>query len=356
MRIRRRWASSSLPARSSSPSRWRSSASMLDHGLAHALVAGAVVGVGEDHQFVELVADLAGHHVEGPDALDGVAEELDADGLALVGGVDLHGVAPGPELPAGQGHVVPRVLELHQPPEQGPLVVLLAGVQGDDPVAVLVGRAQPVDARDRGHHDGVGPEQQGRGAGVAQPVDLVVDGRVLLDIGVRRGDVRLGLVVVVVGDEVLHPVVGEELLELGGQLGGQRLVGLDDQGGPLDRLDGPGDGGRLAGSGDAQQRLVAVAALEPGHQAGDGLGLVAGGAEGRNDLEVGHASMVPGGCITASGAGRSASQARSARLGPRSSRRRWRRSGASPRSAGRTARPRPGRPRPAGGHGRRSCR
>ena len=280
VRIRSRWASSSLPASPSSCRRLAQLGLDADHGLLHALVTGAVVGVGEHHQLVELLPDLPGHDVEGPDALHGVAEELDAHGLALVGGVDLDRVAPGPELAAGQGHVVAGVLEVDQPLEQGPLVVVLARAQGHDPVAVLVGRAEPVDARHRGHHDGVRSEQQGGGAGVAQPVDLVVDGRVLLDVGVRGRDVGLGLVVVVVGDEVLHPVVGEELLQLRGQLGGQRLVGLDDQGGPLDRLDGPGDGGRLARSGDAQQGLEAVTPLQALDQAGDGLGLVTGGAEG----------------------------------------------------------------------------
>ena len=249
-------------------------------GPPHLVVAGAVVGLGEDHQLVELVADLPGHDVEGPDPLDGVAEELDADRLLLVGGVDLHGVALGPELAPGQGGVVPAVLELHQAAEEGALVVDLAGTEHHDPVPVLLGRAQAVDARHRGHHDGVRPQQQRRGAGVPETVDLVVDGRVLLDVGVRRGDVRLGLVVVVVRDEVLHPVVGEEVLQLGGQLGGQRLVRLDDQGGPLQGLDGPGDGGRLPRSGDPQQGLVAVTPLDPGHQAGDGLGLVARRAEG----------------------------------------------------------------------------
>jgi hypothetical protein len=78
-------------------------------------------------------------------------------------------------------------------------------------VAVLLGRAQAVDARHRGHHDDVAPGEQRRGGRVAQPVDLVVDRRVLLDVGVARGHVGLGLVVVVVADEVLDPVVGEEL-------------------------------------------------------------------------------------------------------------------------------------------------
>ena len=83
-------------------------------------------------------------------------------------------------------------------------------------------------------------------AAVAQPVDLVVDRRVLLDVGVARRHVGLGLVVVVVADEVLDPVVGEELAELVGQLGGQRLVGRDHQRRALHLLDGPRDGGALA--------------------------------------------------------------------------------------------------------------
>ena len=81
---------------------------------------------------------------------------------------------------------------------------------------------------------------------MTQPIDLVVDRRVLLDVGVARGHVRLGLVVVVVRNEVLDSVVGEELAELVGQLGGQRLVGSDHERGPLHLLDRPRNGGRLA--------------------------------------------------------------------------------------------------------------
>ena len=166
---------------------------------------------------------------------------------------------------------------------------------------VLVGRAQAVDAGDRGHHDDVAAQEEAGGGGVAEPVDLVVDGRVLLDEGVRGGEIGLGLVVVVIGDEVLDPVVREELAHLGRELGGQGLVGLDDQGRALDGLDGPGHGGRLAAAGDPEQGLVAVTAVDPLGQRGDGHGLVAGGAQGGNDLETGHPSMVPGGCNTASG-------------------------------------------------------
>ena len=112
---------------------------------------------------------------------------------------------------------------------------------------------------------------------MAQTVDLVVDTGVLLYVGVGLGHVRLGLVVVVIGDEVLHPVVGEELAELVGQLGGQGLVGGDDQRGTLGLLDGPGHGGGLAGAGDPQKRLEPLPLLQAPGQRRDRRRLIAGG-------------------------------------------------------------------------------
>ena len=65
---------------------------------------------------------------------------------------------------------------------------------------------------------------QGAGGGEAQAVDVLVDRGVLLDVDVPLRDVRLGLVVVVVADEVADGVVREEALELLVELGGERLV------------------------------------------------------------------------------------------------------------------------------------
>ena len=47
---------------------------------------------------------------------------------------------------------------------------------------------------------------------MAHPVDLLVDVGFLLDVGVGARDVGLGLIIVVVGDEVFHRVVGKEVL------------------------------------------------------------------------------------------------------------------------------------------------
>ena len=123
---------------------------------------------------------------------------------------------------------------------------------------------------------------------MAQALDLSVDGGVLLDEGIRVGDVRLRLIVVVVGDEVLHGVFREELPELLAQLGRQRLVVGQHQRGALHLLDDLGHGVGLAAAGDAQQHLLAQAVLQSLRQLFNGLRLVAGGGIFRNNFELGH--------------------------------------------------------------------
>jgi hypothetical protein len=74
---------------------------------------------------------------------------------------------------------------------------------------------------------------------VPQPLDLLVDRRILFDVGIARWHIGLGLVIVVVGDEVLDRIGGKELLELVAELSGERLVRGDHQSGFLDLLERP---------------------------------------------------------------------------------------------------------------------
>ena len=91
----------------------------------------------------------------------------------------------------------------------------------------------------------------------------------LLDVGVGARHVGFGLVVVVVADEVLDRVVGEEALELAVELGGQRLVGGEDQRRALGLLDDLRHGEGLARAGDAEQHLVALAVRDAVDELGD---------------------------------------------------------------------------------------
>ena len=122
----------------------------------------------------------------------------------------------------------------------------------------------------------------------AQSVDAIVDGGVLLNEGVAARNVGLGLVVVVVADEVLDRVVGEELPELAIELRRQDLVVSEDQGGPLQLLDHTGHGEGLARAGGSEQDDVGVPGLEALGDRLDGGGLITGGLEGCFESKLGH--------------------------------------------------------------------
>ena len=126
---------------------------------------------------------------------------------------------------------------------------------------------------------------------MAQAFDLVVDGAVLLDKGVRVGDVGLGLVVVVVGDEILHRVFREKFLELAAKLGGQSLVVSKDKGGPVQPGNDVCHGKGLARAGYAQKHLLVYSVFNGADQALNGLRLVACGPVIRNKFEFIHPAL-----------------------------------------------------------------
>ena len=288
MRCRSRCASSIFPSISSSLT--RSSSSWRISPTARSTVGFEVDVLGRrpDRDVVELREDLAGDRVEVRDRLDLVAEEGDAVRGLLVRRLHLDDVALDAEAAAAEHGVVAHVLRVDQLPQHQVAVVLLADLEDDHPLAPLLRRAEAVDAGDRGDDDDVAAREERRRRRQPQPRDVVVLRRVLLDVEVGLRDVRLGLVVVVVGDEVLDRVVREELAELVAELRGERLVVRDHERRPADLLDRPRHRRRLARAGRADQRLVALASAEPFGERRDRRRLVAGRPVGVRCFELAH--------------------------------------------------------------------
>ena len=260
---------------------------------------GDVLGRGPDGDVVELRVDLAGQRVEVADLLHLVAEERDVVGGLGVRRLDLDDVALHAEAAAPERRVVARVLAVDELAQDEVAVVLLPHLEDQHALAPLLRRAEAVDARDRRDDDDVAAREERGGGREAQARDVVVLGRVLLDVQVGLRDVRLRLVVVVVRDEVLDRVLGEELPELVAELRGERLVVGDDERRLLHLLDHPRHRGRLAGPGRAEERLVALARAQPFGERGDRGGLVAGRAVGVGGPELGHGDKASaGGCRT----------------------------------------------------------
>ena len=125
------------------------------------------------------------------DAVDLVAEELDADGFVVeIGRLDLHDVAAHAETAAVEGDVVALVEHVHQLGEDGLAADLLPAFHGEQHVHVILGRAQAVDAGDAGDDDDIAAGEQGAGGGEAEALDLLIDGGILLDVGVACAGCR----------------------------------------------------------------------------------------------------------------------------------------------------------------------
>ena len=236
---------------------------------------------------LEVLRLPAGERVELGDALDLFAEEVEAPGAVLVvGGEDVHRVAAHPEDTAGKIAGGALVLQRHQVGDELALLDALARLHGEGHRRVGLDRADAVDAGHGGDDDDVVALEQGARRGVPHAVDLLVDRGFLLDIGVRARDVGLRLVIVVVRDEVLDGVVGEEALELAVELRGERLVGREDQRRAVGARDHLRHGEGLARAGDAEQHLVALVGLHAGDELGNGGGLVALGLVLAHELEA----------------------------------------------------------------------
>ena len=200
--------------------------------------------------------------------------------VSLFAGCTSIDVAAHAEPAATEHRVVPDVLRVDQRAEHLVAVVLRADLEDEHRLAPLLGRAEPVDARHARDHDHVPARQERARRAEPQARDVVVLRRVLLDVEVGLRDVRLGLVVVVVGDEVLDRVLREELAELVAELRGERLVVRDHERRALELLHHPGHRRRLARARRAEQRLPAVARAERLRELRDRARLVAGRAIG----------------------------------------------------------------------------
>ena len=240
-----------------------------------------------DGDVVQNALRYAGDGVDLGNAVNFIAEELNADGAPRpVGGVDLQRIAAHAVGVSDKVEVVALVADLGQLAHERVPVVFHAGTERNDHVFIVNRVAQTVDAghgRDDDHVPALG--QRARRA-VAQTLDLIVDGGILFDVGVRLGDVRLRLVIVVIGNEIFHGVFREKLAEFRAQLRGERLVVRENQRGPIHVGDDICHGERLAGAGHAEQDLIAQAHVKPLRQLLDGLRLVAGGLKLGVQLKV----------------------------------------------------------------------
>ena len=127
---------------------------------------------------------------------------------------------------------------------------------------------------------------------MAQTVDLVVDERVLFDIHILSGYIRLGLVVIVIRHEILDGILGEKLAELGTELSRKRFVVRENErravylGYDVCHSEG------LTGSRNSEKRLHSLSLAYALHDLCYRLGLVARGLIFTFKLESIHSDLL----------------------------------------------------------------
>ena len=127
---------------------------------------------------------------------------------------------------------------------------------------------------------------------MTQLVDFLIDGRILLDEGIRTRHVGFRLIVIVIGYKVFDGVVGKQFLEFTIQLRSQGLVVSQYQGWPLHLCHHVGHGEGFAGTGHAQQYLMGIPPPQAVHQFGNGLRLIPLRLISGFEYESGHAATL----------------------------------------------------------------
>ena len=110
---------------------------------------------------------------------------------------------------------------------------------------------------------------------MAQFIDLVVDFYLLLDISVGSRDIRFGLIIIVIRNEVFHAVMREKLPEFVAKLSGEGLIVRDDERGLTAPRYHVSHRESLARTGHAEQDLSPFPFLDARNKGVDSLLLVA---------------------------------------------------------------------------------
>jgi len=266
-------------------------------GIKNGLARGHIVGFGVDSKTRHLAKHFAGKWIKQRYGFDFLIKQLNADRLVLgIRRKHINHIAAHPIGSAAEIHIVASVLQFRQAPHNRALIHLVTPDQVQHHLEVGFGITEAINGRYRGHHNHIPALHQGLGGRQAHLLDMLVNGRVLLDKGIGRRHIGLGLVVVVVGNEVLHGIVREEILELAIQLGCQGFIVSQHNRRALDALNHIGNGEGLTRACHTQQGLRRKTCFNPLHQGFDRLGLIPGGLVRADNTEWLHGALPENTC------------------------------------------------------------
>ena len=197
----------------------------LGHGLCAFLLGGDKVLGRVEVYLVQTLEDGAGYGVDEGDSVNLVPKEFYSYRVVRSAQENVHRVPAYPEAAALEIRLRAIVEGIYKLVQEAGHAHGLALLDGDRLVVEIVRIAYAVEAADRAYdYDVPPPGHQCRCRADAEFIDLVVDGKVLFNIGIRNGDVGFRLIVIVIGNEILYGIVREKRFEFSVQLRGQGFV------------------------------------------------------------------------------------------------------------------------------------
>ena len=225
---------------------------------------------------VKFLKHLSADRVNGQNGVYLIAEILDAHNVISVRKGDINGIPLNAETPARKFYIITDILGGYKLLEQRVHRHLLAALQFYHVLREVLRRSQTVDATDGRDNNDVFPSGEQRRHGTQpQSVDLFVDTQVFLDVQVCTRDVRFGLVIVVVRDEILHGVVRKEGFHLRVQLRREGLIMAHDERRTIQLFYDIRHGKCLAATRHAEQYLRLCAGFNAVNQSLDSFRLIA---------------------------------------------------------------------------------
>ena len=248
------------------------------HGPLQVIPVRYVMACRVDDGFPDIPQDFTCQRVDLPDGFNLVSEKFQTQGaFVLIRRNHFQHVAPNPERSPVKIHIIALVLNIHKLGDDRVHADTLADLNRNDQTGIVFRRAKAVDTGHGRDNDNIPARQQGMGSRVPELVDVVVDGRVLLNIRIGRGNIGFRLIIVVVADEIFNGVFRKQRTEFIVKLCCQGLVRGKHQRGPVDLSDDVGHGEGLPRSGNTKQDLILDARFDVGSELLDGRRLIACG-------------------------------------------------------------------------------
>ncbi len=209
-----------------------------------------------------------------------IAEKLDSYGTFTVCyRENLNNVSPYPECTSVKLHLISAVLEFYKTLQDIVSFPFHTGSQRKRHTSILFGVTQAVYTGHTGNNKNIFSLKKSRCGRMSKLIYFVIYCRILFDIGIRTGYVSLGLIVIIVTNEVLHSILREYLLKLAVKLGSKGFIMGYNKGWFLKSNDYVCHGKGLSGARNTKKCLKFLSFLKAFNKFFYCLRLVTGGLE-----------------------------------------------------------------------------